>query len=118
MDTVDSGGAAEREQVVRFASFELNLKTGELKRCGIRLPVQGRPVQVLGVLLNTPGELVTAEQLRNELWPADTFVDFEHGIRNAVARLRAVLGDTADNPRYVETLPRRGYRFIGAVTAA
>ena len=107
--------AQDSEQTVRFAAFELDLKAGELRRSGIRLPVQGRPLQVLAVLLRTPGQLVSVEQLRTELWPADTFVDFEHGVRNAVARLRAVLGDTADKPRFIETLPRRGYRFIGAV---
>src|SRR5436190_5792972 len=102
-------------QTVRFAAFELDLEAGVLRRSGVRLPVQGRPLQVLAVLLRTPGQLVTTEQLRTELWPADTFVDFDHGVRNAVARLRAVLGDTADRPRYVETVPRRGYRFIGAL---
>jgi TolB-like protein/DNA-binding winged helix-turn-helix (wHTH) protein/Tfp pilus assembly protein PilF len=107
--------AQDSGQTVRFAAFELDLKAGELRRSGVRLPVQGRPLQLLALLLRTPGQLVTAEQLRTELWPADTFVDFEHGVRNAVARLRAVLGDTADRPRFVETLPRRGYRFIGAV---
>ena len=89
MQAQDSG------QTVRFAAFELDLKAGELRRSGVRLPVQGRPLQLLAILLRTPGELVTAEQLRTELWPADTFVDFEHGVRNAVARLRAVLGDVA-----------------------
>ena len=108
--------AHDSEQTVRFAAFELDLKAGELRRSGIRLPVQGRPLQVLAILLRTPGQLVTVEQLRTELWPANTFVDFEHGVRNAVARLRAVLSDTADRPRYIETLPRRGYRFIGALT--
>jgi DNA-binding winged helix-turn-helix (wHTH) protein len=106
------------DQTVRFAAFELDLESQELRRWGVRLPVQGRPLQVLAVLLKRPGELVTTEQLRGELWPANTFVDFEHGVRNAVARLRAVLGDTADRPRFIETLPRRGYRFIGTVAAA
>jgi TolB-like protein/DNA-binding winged helix-turn-helix (wHTH) protein/Tfp pilus assembly protein PilF len=106
------------DQTIRFAAFELDLQSGELRRSGVRVPVQGRPLQVLALLLRTPGQLVTSDQLRTELWPADTFVDFEHGIRNAVARLRAVLGDTADRPRYIETLPRRGYRFIGAVAEA
>jgi TolB-like protein/DNA-binding winged helix-turn-helix (wHTH) protein/Tfp pilus assembly protein PilF len=105
----------DSDQVFRFAAFELDLNSGELRRSGVRLPVYGRPLQVLAVLLRTPGQLVTTDQLRTELWPADTFVDFEHGVRNAVARLRAVLGDTADRPRYIETLPRRGYRFIGVV---
>lgn len=107
--------AQDSDQTVRFAAFELDLQTLELRRSGIRLPVQGRPLRVLALLLRTPGQLVTSEQLRKELWPVDTFVDFEHGVRNAVARLRAVLGDTADKPRYIETLPRRGYRFIGAL---
>jgi TolB-like protein/DNA-binding winged helix-turn-helix (wHTH) protein/Tfp pilus assembly protein PilF len=105
----------DSDQIVRFAAFELDLTTLELRRSGVRLPVQGRPLQVLAVLLRTPGQLVTSEQMRAELWPADTFVDFEHGVRNAVARLRAILGDAADRPRYIETLPRRGYRFIGAL---
>src|SRR5581483_1006795 len=106
------------EQIVRFSGFELDFQAGELRRAGVRVPVQGRPLQVLAVLLRTPGQVVTSEQLRTELWPADTFVDFEHGVRNAVARLRAVLGDSAARPRFVETLPRRGYRFIGVVAGA
>src|SRR5260370_26260468 len=107
--------AQDSAQIVRFGDFELDLCAGDSRRAGIRLPVQGRPLQVLAILLRSPGQVVTGEQLRTELWPADTFVDFEHGVHNAVARLRAVLGDTADKPRYIETLPRRGYRFIGAV---
>jgi Tol biopolymer transport system component/DNA-binding winged helix-turn-helix (wHTH) protein len=109
MQAQDSG------QIVRFGAFELDIRAGELRRSGIRLPVQGRPLQVLAVLLRTPGQLVTTDQLRSELWPSDTFVDFEHGVRNAVARLRAILRDSADKPRFVETLPRRGYRFIAPV---
>jgi TolB-like protein/Tfp pilus assembly protein PilF/DNA-binding winged helix-turn-helix (wHTH) protein len=104
------------DRIVRFREFELDLHAGELRRSGIRLPVQGRPLQVLAALVRTPGEFVTNEQLRHELWPADTFVDFEQGIRNAVARLRAVLGDTADRPRFIETVPKRGYRFLGTLT--
>ena len=104
------------DQIVRFSDFEFNLRSVELRRSGIRLPVQGRPLQVLAILVRTPGQLVTTEQLRQELWPADTFVDFEQGIRNAVTRLRAVLSDTADKPRFIETLPKRGYRFIGTLT--
>jgi len=107
--------AQDSDQIVRFADFELDLNAGELRHFGIRLPVQGRPLHVLAVLLRTPGQLVTNEQLRAELWSADTFVDFEHGIRNAVARLRAVLNDAAGRPRFIETLPRRGYRFVGPV---
>jgi TolB-like protein/DNA-binding winged helix-turn-helix (wHTH) protein/Tfp pilus assembly protein PilF len=102
----------DADQIIRFDAFELDLRAGELRRGGIRLPVQGRPIQALAVLLRNPGQLVTREQLREELWPADTFVDFEHGLHNAVARIRSILGDTAETPRFIETLPRRGYRFI------
>jgi DNA-binding winged helix-turn-helix (wHTH) protein len=105
--------AHDTDQIFRFAAFELDVKAGELRRAGVRLPVQGRPLQVLAALLRTPGRVVTTDELRAELWPADTFVDFDHGVRNAVARLRALLDDTAERPRYIETLPRRGYRFIG-----
>jgi DNA-binding winged helix-turn-helix (wHTH) protein len=105
-------------QIIRFGAFELDLRAGELRRGGIRLPVQGRPIQALAILLRNPGQLVTREQLREELWPADTFVDFEHGLHNAVARIRSVLGDTAETPRFIETLPRRGYRFIAPVEPA
>src|ERR1700676_3237897 len=107
--------AQDSEQTIRFGAFELDLRAGELRRGGIRLPVQGRPLQVLAILLRNPGQLVTQEELRAELWPADTFVDFEHGIHNAVARLRAILGDTANTPRFIETLARRGYRFVATV---
>jgi DNA-binding winged helix-turn-helix (wHTH) protein len=107
--------APETVRTVRFDAFELDLEAGELRRSGIRLPVHGRPLQLLAVLLRAPGQLVSTEDLRMELWAADTFVDFDHGVRNAIARLRAVLGDAADRPRFIETVPRRGYRFIGAV---
>src|SRR5712692_10517215 len=106
------------EQIIRFGAFELDLRAGELRRGGIRLPVQGRPIQALAILLRSPGQLVTREQLRDELWPADTFVDFEHGLHNAIARIRSILGDTAETPRFIETLPRRGYRFIAVVEPA
>jgi TolB-like protein/DNA-binding winged helix-turn-helix (wHTH) protein/Flp pilus assembly protein TadD len=110
--------AQDPEQIIRFGDFELDLRAGELRRGGIRLPVQGRPVQTLAILLRNPGQLVTREELHAELWHADTFVDFEHGLHNAVARLRAVLGDTANTPRFIETLARRGYRFVAAVGPA
>jgi DNA-binding response OmpR family regulator len=90
--------AQDSGQIIRFGGFELDVRAGELRRHGIRLPVHGRPLQLLAILLRSPGRLFTSEELRQELWPADTFVDFEHGVRNAVARLRAVLGDTADRP--------------------
>jgi len=101
--------------VIRFGVFELDAAAGELRKRGLRLPIQGIPVQILAILAGRPGELVTRDELRAQLWPADTFVDFDHGIRNAIARLREVLGDSAETPRYIETLPRRGYRFIASI---
>ena len=102
-------------EIVRFAEFEANLRTGELRRGDQLLKLQGKPFQVLAALLTHPGELVTREELRQSVWPADTFVDFEHGLNTAVNKVREVLRDSASNPRFVETLPRRGYRFIGTV---
>src|SRR5947208_8438565 len=104
-------------RVVRFGIFELNLPSGELQRQGRKIRLEGQPVQVLICLLENPGELVTREELHRKLWPADTFVNFEHGLNAAVKRLRQALNDSADNPRFVETLPRRGYRFIAPMQA-
>jgi TolB-like protein/DNA-binding winged helix-turn-helix (wHTH) protein/tetratricopeptide (TPR) repeat protein len=98
--------------VRRFGSFEINLQSGELRKNGMRLRLAGQPFQVLALLVERPGEVVTREELNSKLWPADTFVDFDHGLNNAVARIREVLDDSADTPRYIETIPRRGYRFI------
>lgn len=98
--------------LIRFADFELDTAAGELRKRDLRLHLEGQPIQVLAILLENPGELVTREELRRRLWPADTFVDFEHGINTAVKRLRQALGDSADAPRFIETLPRRGYRFV------
>ena len=98
--------------VRRFAVFELDVRTGELRKHGMRLRLQEQPFQVLARLLERPGELVTREELRQKLWPSDTFVDFDHGLNTAVNKLREVLSDSAASPRYIETLPRRGYRFI------
>jgi TolB-like protein/Flp pilus assembly protein TadD len=103
------------ERVLRFDVFELDVRLGELRKKGARLRLQGQPLQVLAALLRRPGELVTREELRDEIWSADTFVDFDHSLHNAIARIRGVLGDSATSPRYIETLPRRGYRFIPAV---
>jgi TolB-like protein/DNA-binding winged helix-turn-helix (wHTH) protein/Tfp pilus assembly protein PilF len=100
---------------IRFGVFELDVRTGELRKRGLRLPIQGLPVQLLTVLLEKPSQMVTREELRARLWPSDTFVDFDHSLHNAVARLREVLGDEASSPRFIETLPRRGYRFIAPV---
>jgi TolB-like protein/DNA-binding winged helix-turn-helix (wHTH) protein len=102
-------------RILRFDSFELDLQAGELRKRGIKLRLQGQPIQVLGILLQSAGNLVTREELRSQLWSADTFVDFDHSLHNAIARIREVLGDSADAPKYIETLPRRGYRFIGPV---
>src|SRR5580693_747426 len=104
--------------MLRFDIYELDVRAGELRKWGKRLRLQGQPLQVLATLLKRAGDLVTREELRAEIWPADTFVDFDHSLHNAIARIRDVLGDSAENPRYIETLPRRGYRYIGAVDNA
>ena len=106
------GPAAPSPRLIRFGVFELDLRSGELQKQGRKIRLEGQPVQVLICLLENPGELVTREELHRKLWPADTFVNFEHGLNAAVKRLRQALNDSADNPRFVETLPRRGYRFI------
>jgi TolB-like protein/DNA-binding winged helix-turn-helix (wHTH) protein/Tfp pilus assembly protein PilF len=103
------------QQVIRFGIFEFDVAAGELRKRGVRLSILGLPLHILAILAANPGAVVTREELRNRLWPADTFVDFDHSIRNAVARLREALDDSAGTPRYIETLPRRGYRFIGVI---
>ena len=107
--------SAPLDSLVRFGAFELDLRTGELRKAGVRINLPEQPLQVLKTLLDRPGDLVTREELRQRLWSAETFVDFEHGLNAAVRRLRDALGDSADVPRFVETLPRRGYRFIAPV---
>lgn len=102
----------------RFSVYEVDLRTGELRKNGMRLRLQEQPFQVLAMLLERPGELVTRDDLRQKLWPADTFVDFDHGLNTAVNKLREVLADSAATPRYIETLPKRGYRFIYPVESA
>src|SRR5690242_17131010 len=104
-----------RTRKVRFGPFDVDLRSGELRKHGIRLKLQDQPFQLLALLLAHPGDLVTREELRQKLWPADTFVDFDTGLNSAVKKLRDALGDSAEEPRYIQTLPRRGYRFIGAV---
>ena len=99
-------------QVVRFGTFEADLRLGELRKHGTRLKLTGQPFQILVILLEHPGDLVTREQLQRRLWPSETFVDFDRGLNAAINRVREALGDSAENPRFVETLPRRGYRFI------
>jgi TolB-like protein/DNA-binding winged helix-turn-helix (wHTH) protein len=100
---------------LRFGVFELDPRAGELRKKGMKIRLQGQPVEILAMLLERPGETVTREELQKRLWPADTFVDFEQGLNNAMKRLRAALDDNAESPRFIETLPRHGYRFIGAV---
>jgi Tol biopolymer transport system component/DNA-binding winged helix-turn-helix (wHTH) protein len=102
-------------QIVRFGLFEADLQTGELRKNGVKVPLQGQPFQVCAILLSRSGELVSREELRQQIWPEDTFVDFDHGLNIAITKIRLALGDRADNPRFVETLPRRGYRFIAPV---
>ena len=100
----------------RFGVFELDLRAGELRRNGIKVKLQEQPFQVLAELLDRPGEIVTREELRNRLWPADTYVDFDHSLNAAIRRLRDALGDSAENPTFVETVARRGYRFLAPVS--
>ncbi len=107
--------ATARTRRTRFGAFEVDLRSGALHKHGIRLKLQDQPFHVLAILLERPGEVVTREELRQKLWPADTFVDFDTGLNSAVKKLRDVLGDSAEEPRYIETLPRRGYRFIADV---
>lgn len=110
---MDDGG--NPEQLIRFGIFEVNCATGELRKNGAKVPLQGQPFQVLAILLKHAGELVGREALRQKVWPEDTFVDFDHALNTAITKIRIALGDEADNPRFVETMPRRGYRFIGQV---
>ncbi len=100
---------------LRFDAYHVDLRTGELRKHGRKVRLAGRPFQVLALLLEQPGELLTRKELQDRLWPADTFVDFEHGVNAAIRTLRRALCDSHKKPRFVETLPRRGYRFIAAV---
>jgi cholera toxin transcriptional activator len=99
----------------RFGVFEADAAVGELRRQGVRVKLNAQPFQVLCMMLERPGELLTREEISRELWPDGTFVDYEHGVNSAVNRIREALGDTASNPRFVETLARRGYRFVAPV---
>ncbi len=108
--------AAERlTKSARFGLFEVDLVSGELRKDGTRIRLQEQPFRVLAMLLDRPGEMVTREEMRSQLWPGDTFVDFDHGLNTAVNKLREALGDAAANPRFVQTVARRGYRFIAPV---
>jgi cholera toxin transcriptional activator len=105
-------------RVFRFALYELDGSTGELRKEGKPRPrMQGQALEILLELLNRPGELVSREELRQRLWPADTFVDYDHSLNTAVNKVREALSDSAENPRFIQTIPRRGYRFIGTIEA-
>src|SRR5215470_8624906 len=109
------GNSAGTESVVCFHDFRVNLETGEVWKAGIRLKLQDQPFKVLAALLQRPGQIVTREELRQLIWPEESFGDFDHAINLAVNKLRSTLGDSADVPHLIETLPRRGYRFIAPV---
>ena len=102
-------------QVIRFGLFEADLLSGELRKNGVRVRLQEQPFQVLAQLLGRPGEIVTREELRDRIWPVDTFVDFDHSLNTAINKIRDALNDSASNPRFIETLARRGYRFIAPI---
>jgi TolB-like protein/DNA-binding winged helix-turn-helix (wHTH) protein/Tfp pilus assembly protein PilF len=107
--------SAQSSSRLRFDDFEIDLCSGEVWKHGIRVRLQDQPFQVLRVLLERPGQIVTRDELKQTLWPADTFVDFDDGLNTAVKKIRELLGDSADRPRYIETIPRRGYRFVGPI---
>lgn len=106
---------ARSKGAIRFDSFEVDLRAQELYKAGRKVKLQIQPFQVLAMLLERPGEVVTRDEMQKRLWPADTFVDFEHSVNTAIKKLRQALGDDIKKPRYVETLPKRGYRFLGSV---
>ena len=103
------------KRLIRFTPFEFDSQTGELRKHGLKIRLSGQPIEVLTLLLEHPGEMVSREEMQKRLWPDDTVVEFEHSINSAINRLREALGDSADNARFVETLARRGYRFIALV---
>ena len=107
--------ASPSADLIRFGSYEVHLRAGELYRAGRKIKLQVQPFQVLAMLLEYPGEVVTRDDLQRRLWPADTFVDFDHSLNTAVKKLRQALSDDKKRPRFIETLPKRGYRFIGTL---
>src|ERR1700685_2224582 len=109
------GSAQTHPALVRFGVFEADLRAGELRRDGVKVRLQDLPFRALTLLLSRPGEVITREEFRQALWPANVFVDFEQGISSAVMRLRDALGDAADNPIFIQTIERRGYRWIGPI---
>ena len=107
--------ARQNNQIVRFGAYEADLRNLELRKLGMRISFQGQPFRILEMLLRHQGKIVSREELRNALWSDDTFVEFDHGINTAMQKIRGALHDSVSNPRFVETLPRRGYRFIAPV---
>src|SRR5215831_90026 len=103
-------------KAVRFGVFELDLQRAELRKQGVKVKLQEQPLKVLQLLLENPGQIVGREQLRTHIWPANTFVEFDQGLYSAMARLRDALGDSSESPRFIETVARRGYRFIADAT--
>src|SRR6266852_3233055 len=107
---------ARSPAILRFGTFEVDARSGELRKQGVRIKLQDQPFHVLTALLRQPGEVVTRDELRAQIWPDDTFVDFDNSLNTSVNKVREALADSADSPRFIETLPRRGYRFIAPVT--
>jgi len=102
--------------IVRFGTYEVSLQSGEVRKAGLRIRVQQQPMKLLGILLERPGEVVSREELRSRVWADESFGDFDQAVNIAIAKLRSALGDSAENPRFIETLPKRGYRFIADVS--
>src|SRR6516164_8665142 len=119
IDSTPTGGVHVEQagpgSILRFGAFEVDLRTSELRKNGLKIRLQDQPFQVLSLLIRHAGDIVTRDDVRVSVWPGDTFVDFDHALNTAVKKIRAALGDEADNPRFVETVPRRGYRFIAHV---
>src|SRR5512143_3952694 len=109
------GQSADLHQILCFGSFEVDIVSGELRRQGLKIRLQDQPFRLLVLLLERAGDVVTREEVREKLWPADTHVDFDHSLNTAVRKLREALGDSSESPRYVETIARRGYRFVAPV---
>ncbi len=109
------GGKARPPSRVHFGPFDVDLAAGELRKGGTKIKIQELPLRVLAVLLERPGAVITRDELREKLWAEDEFVEFEHSLNTAVNKLRSALGDAADHPRYIETIPKRGYRFSGGI---
>src|SRR5215468_8280462 len=103
---------APRTRIARFGLFEADLEQRVLTKQGFRIRLQDQPFEILSLLLQRPGEIITREEIQQKLWPADTFVAFDDGLNTAIKKLRLALGDSAENPRFIETVPRRGYRFL------